>query len=263
MQVSYPEFDRLVTEQFPDAYRLCFLLTASPSDAWPAAFQAFLYMGTQAELYADSGAEQAALFGWCIYTCRDYYYRKMRRRPRRAKFEKTVPFPVSGPLWELLRLPFGKKAEIFLIDYLGLSQEYARRILNMKPGTGIPSSLSGSPSSLSGSPYSHSGSPSGHSGGPGLHGAYRQDDGHGIPDGCAAPAGGFSHREAITSIQPPENGAGQMVSELYLRFEERNVPLENKLRRFRLWWDRAVIWIAAVILVLFAAAAYYTAHLGF
>lgn len=216
MQISYPDFDNLLEKHFDGIYRLSFLLTVRPSDTWQAAFQTFLYIGAQAEAFADEKAEQDALYAWCIRTCTEYYYRKIRRRPSRDKFQKLAPFPVSGQLWELMGLSFRKKAHIFLTSYLGLSPERIAAILEPPAGTEINA------------------------------GDFQKES--------------WSH--AIASISPPGDGASQLSSEIYLRFEERNVPLENRLRSIRFWWDRAVIWIAAAVVLLFAAAAYYTAGLG-
>lgn len=216
MQISYPDFDNLLEKHYDGIYRLSFLLTVRPPDAWQAAFQAFLYMGAQTEGADGETAGQDALYAWCIRTCTDYYYRKIRRLPRRSEFQKLVPFPVSDQLWELMRLPLRKKAYIFLTCYLELPPERAAGIME----------------ALSGAEIGAKNCPSG--------------DWYG----------------AIASIRPPENGSGQLSNEIYLRFEERNVPLENRLRNIRFLWDRAVIWIALALVLLFAATAHYTASLG-
>lgn len=218
MQISYPSFDQLVTEYFADVYRLCFLLTDGRTGAWQTTFQTFLYMGAISEPFADKTAEQDAIFYWCIRTCTDYYYRKIRRRPRRERFSKDTPFPVSDNLWELLGMPFQKKAAVFFICYLGFTPERTRHILNKKAAL------------------------------PAINGM--------------DPELQEKWKQAVSSIAPAADGAAQLSGEAYLRFEERNVPLENRLRGIRCWWDHAVIWIAAAILVLFAAAAYYTSGIG-
>jgi hypothetical protein len=62
-------------------------------------------------------------------------------------------------------------------------------------------------------------------------------------------------------ILPDSETADQISDELYLRFEERSVGLENRLRSIRLFMDHAILWIALGILILFAAAVFYTARL--
>lgn len=62
-------------------------------------------------------------------------------------------------------------------------------------------------------------------------------------------------------IIPDYETSSQISDDLYMRFEERNVELENRLRNIRLSMDRAILWIALGILGIFAAAAFYTSGL--
>jgi hypothetical protein len=67
--------------------------------------------------------------------------------------------------------------------------------------------------------------------------------------------------EETAVILPDSETADQISDELYLRFEERSVGLENRLRSIRLFMDHAILWIAMGILVLCAAAVFYTSRL--
>jgi hypothetical protein len=67
--------------------------------------------------------------------------------------------------------------------------------------------------------------------------------------------------EETAVILPDSETADQISDELYLRFEERSVGLENRLRRIRLFMDHAILWIAMGILALCAAAVFYTSRL--
>lgn len=64
----------------------------------------------------------------------------------------------------------------------------------------------------------------------------------------------------ISAIAPDPGTAAQITDELFLRFEERSVGFENRLREIRLRMDRSIGWIALAILLVFAAAALYTAQ---
>lgn len=66
--------------------------------------------------------------------------------------------------------------------------------------------------------------------------------------------------EEVCAIAPDPDTAAQITDELFLRFEERSVGFENRLRGIRLWMDRSIVWIALAILLVFAAAAMYTAQ---
>lgn len=67
--------------------------------------------------------------------------------------------------------------------------------------------------------------------------------------------------ETVQSIVPDWETTSHFCDDLYLRFEERNVKLENKLRSFRQLTDQAVVWAALGLLLLFGAAAWYTKSL--
>lgn len=205
MQILYPLFDEMLDKHLQNVYRLCFLLIREPSGAWQAAFQTFLYMGTQPQACPTPEEEQNLLYQWCIRTCKDYYYRKMHKRPKRERLEKSVPFPVSDSLWDLLGKPFKKRTELFFSEYLNTTLEPLPR---------------------------------------------------------AAGSHMHSTQDAIASIVMKADEAEAFLDQIYLRFEQRNVPLENKLRVLRSHWDHAVTWLALAVILLFAAAAWYTAGLS-
>lgn len=72
------------------------------------------------------------------------------------------------------------------------------------------------------------------------------------------PAGAAREYAALTL---GEDRAGVLLDEIYLRFQERSVGLENRLLRIRSTLDRLVPWLALGVLLLCAAAALYTAGL--
>lgn len=67
--------------------------------------------------------------------------------------------------------------------------------------------------------------------------------------------------EDAASIVPDHETSSQLSDDLYMRFEERNVRLENRLRDIRLFMDQSILRIALAILGIFAAAAFYTSRL--
>lgn len=71
----------------------------------------------------------------------------------------------------------------------------------------------------------------------------------------------FLSSDDAASIIPDYETSSQISDDLYMRFEERNVKLENQLRDMRLSMDQAIGWIALGILGLFAAAAFYSSRL--
>ncbi len=65
----------------------------------------------------------------------------------------------------------------------------------------------------------------------------------------------------LAAVQMTAQEAQGALDAVYMRFSERNVPLENRLRRFRRAVDNLVPWLALLVVALFVAAALYTANL--
>lgn len=65
----------------------------------------------------------------------------------------------------------------------------------------------------------------------------------------------------LSAVRMPDAEAQGALDAVYMRFSERNVPLENRLRKFRRAVDNLVPWLALLVIALFAAAALYTANL--
>ncbi|MDD6282135.1 MAG: hypothetical protein PUA70_01775 [Oribacterium sp.] len=67
-------------------------------------------------------------------------------------------------------------------------------------------------------------------------------------------------KELLKPVQPDEETLDNISDDLYLRFEKRNVPLENKLRDIRLFFDRHILWIAGFLILFMLLAAMYTSR---
>jgi hypothetical protein len=208
MSIAHPHFDELFRRWSDDVYRCCFLLTMDPRAASNAAFQSFLYLGAEHEALEDENAETTRLFSFVIRACEDFYYRKLRRSPKRKTLEEAgLPFVITDPLWALLRQPFQKKARFFLADYLGLDEGAVDQILG-RAGVGA---------------------------GP-------------LPD----DGGGMT--QAMAAVVPPEDFADELMDRVVMRFDQRNVGVENRLLRLRSAMDRLVPWLALAIIALGLAA---------
>lgn len=75
-----------------------------------------------------------------------------------------------------------------------------------------------------------------------------------VPDPASA-----AQEYAVVSLG--ENQAAVLLDEVYLRFQDRSVGLENRLLHIRSTMDRLAPWLALGVLLLCAAAAIYTANL--
>ncbi|MBE7005476.1 MAG: hypothetical protein E7425_14560 [Ruminococcaceae bacterium] len=66
----------------------------------------------------------------------------------------------------------------------------------------------------------------------------------------------------LAAWEPSPAWAEQLGDNLLMRWQERNVPLENRLLRIRSAADRAVPWLALAAVLFCVAAAWYTARLN-
>lgn len=78
----------------------------------------------------------------------------------------------------------------------------------------------------------------------------------------AADGGAREAVAALAAFAPPGAWDEQLGDDLLMRWQERNVPLENALLRFRSAADRLVPYLALAALLLCAAAVWYTSRLG-
>lgn len=220
MELSYPSFWRLYDQWYEDLYRGCFLLLMEQKAAEEAVLRTFLRIGTEKEAFPDRQTEERALLRWAVRGCEDFYYRKLRRMPKRAALAGAgLPFPVDDGLWALLQQPFEKKAAFYLIRYLGLSAEDAGKILGTRPGRAARLAR--------------------------VKGPYAANE----------------LKKSAGAICLDEEGRERLADLIYLEFDGSNVARKNRLRDLRSAWTRAVPWIALVIVLLFLAAAVYTASL--
>ncbi len=65
----------------------------------------------------------------------------------------------------------------------------------------------------------------------------------------------------LDGYAPSPAWAEQLGDNLLMRWQERNVPLENRLLRIRSAADRLVPYLALALVLLCAAAAWYTSRL--
>ena len=79
---------------------------------------------------------------------------------------------------------------------------------------------------------------------------------------CASTSETASARETVSSIVFDENGADALSDEIYARFEERSVGVENAIHDFRIRFDRLAPYLALAVLVIFAVAVYVSVKMA-
>ena len=79
---------------------------------------------------------------------------------------------------------------------------------------------------------------------------------------CASTPETAAAREAVSSIVCAEDDADAMSDEIYTRFEERSVGVENAIHDFRIRFDRLAPYLALAVLTVFAVAVYVSVKMA-
>ena len=125
-------FDMYYENWHQDLYRLCLVLCRSPRDAGQLVFEAFLRLGAVRDRSIGEEEAKSLLFSCAIRLCDDYYLRRMRKRPSRAAMEACgLPFQITDALWDLMSLPFKKRAALCLM-HAGFSPSGAARMAHLR-----------------------------------------------------------------------------------------------------------------------------------
>ena len=79
---------------------------------------------------------------------------------------------------------------------------------------------------------------------------------------CASTPETAAARKAVSSIVCAEDDADAMSDEIYTRFEERSVGVENAIHDFRIRFDRLAPYLALAVLTVFAVAVYVSVKMA-
>ncbi len=79
---------------------------------------------------------------------------------------------------------------------------------------------------------------------------------------CSSTPKADSAREAVSSILFDEGDADAMSGEIYARFAERSVGVENRIHDFRIGFDKLAPYLALAVLAIFAIAVFVSVKLA-
>ena len=79
---------------------------------------------------------------------------------------------------------------------------------------------------------------------------------------CSSTPKADSAREAVSSILFDEGDADAMSDEIYARFAERSVGVENRIHDFRIGFDKIAPYLALAVLAIFAIAVFVSVKLA-
>ena len=79
---------------------------------------------------------------------------------------------------------------------------------------------------------------------------------------CSSTPKADSARDAVSSILFDESDADAMSDEIYARFAERSVGVENRIHDFRIGFDKIAPYLALAVLAIFAIAVFVSVKLA-
>lgn len=79
---------------------------------------------------------------------------------------------------------------------------------------------------------------------------------------CSSTPKAVSGREAVSTILFSEDDAYALSDEIYARFAERSVGVENKIHAVRIGFDKIAPYLALAVLIFFAVAVYVSVKMA-
>ena len=222
-------FDDFFAAWNQDVYRLCFAMTENAKDACNLTFKNFLRLGAAKDPQMKEKDAKFLLFSSGFTLCVDYFGRKMRHRPdRKALDAMNLPFPITDNLCALLKHPLKLRGTLLNV-FMTLICAYplARRGALCLAQSGFSEDEIAKIAGRSAAQFA-----------------------------CASTPEAASAREAVSSIVFAEDDADAMNDEIYARFEERSVGVENKIHDIRIRFDQIAPYLALAVLAIFAVAVY-------
>jgi|GEM_PF-1178609 len=222
MALQYPNFTELYDKWFHSIYQCCFLLCSDSSAARQVTFQVFLRIGSIEKSFGTKEEEMYALFQWVVHDCENYFYRKPRRKPNQKRLTNQ-------------HLPFTIQESLITLLCFPFTKKAAFFLVDYLR---LPIPEAAKILRLSESQIKR------------LHSLYGKE----------------AQREQvlndITLIIPGDGDKDILFDEIYFRFEERNVALENRLIGIRSKMDRLVPWFALFIILFCFVAVVYASGLS-
>ena len=215
-------FDDFFSRWYPDIRRLCFAMTENDKDARNLAFKTFLRLGAAKDPQIKENDAKFLLFSSGFTLCVDYFGRKLRRLPGKKALEG-------------MSLPFAVTDNLCVFLKLPLARRGAFCLAHAGFSEAEIAKIAGK----SAAHFACSSTPKADS---------------------AREA--FSAREAVSSIVFAEDDAHAMNDEIYARFEERSVGVENRIHDFRTGFDKLAPYLALAVLAIFAIAVFVSVKLA-
>ena len=136
-----PDLDQLheLYRQYgADLFALCYLQAGRPAQALDLMAASLCDMAANPRLWAQASSPREGFFRAAYLNCLDNSLRRPKRRKKKKdspleEVPRALPFTLTDPLRQVMKLRLAHKAALFCQERLGLSGEESARVLGTSP----------------------------------------------------------------------------------------------------------------------------------
>lgn len=136
--LSTQQLKELFDQYGADLFALCYLQAGRPAQALDLMAAALCDMAANPRLWAQAASPREGFFRAAYLNCLDNSLRRPKRRKKKKdspleEVPRTLPFTLTDPLRQVMKLRLAHKAALFCRERLGLSGEESARVLGTSP----------------------------------------------------------------------------------------------------------------------------------
>lgn len=136
--LSTQQLKELFDQYGADLFALCYLQAGRPAQALDLMAAALCDMASSPRLWAQAPSPREGFFRAAYLNCLDNSLRRPKRRKKKKdspleEVPRALPFTLTDPLRQVMKLRLAHKAALFCRERLGLSGEESARVLGTSP----------------------------------------------------------------------------------------------------------------------------------
>ena len=136
--LSTQQLKELFDQYGADLFALCYLQAGRPAQALDLMAAALCDMAANPRLWAQAASPREGFFRAAYLNCLDNSLRRPKRRKKKKdspleEVPRALPFTLTDPLRQVMKLRLPHKAALFCRERLGLSGEESARVLGTSP----------------------------------------------------------------------------------------------------------------------------------
>ena len=136
--LSTQQLKELFDQYGADLFALCYLQAGRPAQALDLMAAALCDMASSPRLWAQAASPREGFFRAAYLNCLDNSLRRPKRRKKKKdspleEVPRALPFTLTDPLRQVMKLRLAHKAALFCRERLGLSGEESARVLGTSP----------------------------------------------------------------------------------------------------------------------------------